>query len=111
MDQGLRMPEDTADVYSSRENLALTNRPLKRTIDEVADSEDEDEVLMEDRSESDQAQTSAPPANLGGFLPSSQLTQGEPVPSSPPVKRKLSADLNSTVLDDNDEEEEMLLKD
>ncbi|KAK5080544.1 hypothetical protein LTR05_008487 [Lithohypha guttulata] len=111
VDQGLRMPEDTADVSSSRENLALTNRPLKRTIDEVADSEDEDEVSMEDRSKSDRAQTSAPPANLGGFLPSSQLTQGEPVSSSPPVTRKLSGDLNSTVLDDNDEEEEMLLKD
>lgn len=111
MDQGLRMPEDTADVLSSRENLALTNRPVKRTIDEVADSEDEDEVLMDHKSKSDGAQTSAPSAILGGFLPSSQLTQGEPISSSPPVKEKLWADLGATVLDDNDEEEEMLLKD
>ena len=67
-DQSLRMPEDMAPSSSA----VNEPKPAKRKIDEVADSEDEDEVEI-----GSAARMPHVSRGLGGFMPSSQVGQDD----------------------------------
>ena len=96
-DQSMRMPEDVASSSAPRTQ--------KRKIEEVADSEDEDEIEL-----GSAAKLPPMPKVGGGFLPSSQLTQsnGEDAGSRLRAREAASGRLHAAAARDEDEDEMLL---
>jgi len=97
-DQSMRMPEDMAPSSAMQDVKAP-----KRKIDEVADSESEDEIEI-----GTAARLPPVPKEHGGFLPSSQIAQEDAEDGASPLPARQATGSEHSAA--HEEDDDMLLQ-